>query len=694
MNDHLLLDIKVSIVSNLKAYAKMTNIANEGDIKDEDLQKIGNRVLVGFNEDLASMSEWLADVKKVEELASLSAKKKNYPLPNSANIKYPLISKAAYEFSSRTYPELFKDGKIVKARVVGYDSDGTKAERACRIEDFLNYEMLFADNKWEQSTDRLLMRLALIGFICKKSYYDPIKKRIKEVLCEPQDLVVNSDIEDLDDARRISHVLHVRLNDLVSGKNTDVYLKEPVDRLVEQHCEDELDPKIDLIEQHTFLDLDDDDYQEPYIVTVIKETGEVIRIAPRFTKEDVHGSADKIEFVDAMQLFTDYHFLVNPKGKFQSVGFGILMLHLNETINTLLNQLVDAGQLANLQGGYKDSRLKNISSGDREVIPGEFISVKAMAGMTLKDGIVPFNFKEPSSVLFQLLGLMIQAGKELSSSSEVMTGGSNADNAKTGAVMALQAEGMKVFTSLHKRLYRSLTDGFKKLYVLNSIYMDPEVYFNILDDKKAIFRTDFDLKSIDVIPTADPNLSSELQRSARTQLLLAAQQLPGTDKLKITKLILINANLGVPVSDVMPTEGEQQPPDPVMLKLSADIQHMADQIKLQAHELDLREKELQIQLIKAEVECAKLKADAILSLAKAEAAEAGSQMAEYNTQLSAIDSHIAAMQHAAEFGQANQMHQNDMNMQQQQLDQQSQEAQQNAQPSTPVDAAPSNGAAP
>jgi chaperonin GroES len=629
----------MSDVKKLKEYAGMINIADEAKLDKEELMKIGDKVLKGFNDDLDSSSEWLSDVKKVEDLASLVCKKKNTPLPNSANIKYPLITKACYEFSSRTYPEIIRDGSVVKARVLGKDFTGEKELQAARVSDYMNYQLLFENNEWELELDRLLNQLALVGFICRKTYYDPIRKIVKSEICEYKDLIINSEVKSIDDARRISHVIHLRLNDLIEASRAGVFCEEPVNKLLEEHAADELDPEIDVIEQHCYLDLDDDKYAEPYIVTVVKQSGEVLRIAPRFNEEGITEKKGKVQCIDAIQFFTDYHFLVSPKGKFQSVGFGILMLHLNETINSVLNQLIDAGQLANMQGGYMDSRLKELGSGDTNHDPGEWKKIKAMAGVTLKDGILPIQYKEPSSVLQQLLGLLIEASKDLSSTSEVMTGSSSADNAKTGAVMALQQQGLKIFTSIHRRIYRSLTAEYRKIYKLNSIYLDPEKYFLVLDDKKAIFQKDFDGETIDIIPVADPNLSSELQRSAKNQVLLGVAQLPGIDPVKITERILRGSNIENPEEIMLPPEAMNQP-NPQVIQIQAEIEKAAQDVNVKHRELDIREKEAQAQLYKIQCECLKLKADAILSIAKAESLEAGQQSQLYMKQLDMLSQSI------------------------------------------------------
>jgi chaperonin GroES len=669
-------------IALLKSFAGMDNLAEDADLSydcethEQCVLKIGNRVLAGFKEDLKSCDEWLEDVKKVESLTTLKAQRKNTPLPNSSNIKYPLITKACYEFSSRTYPEIIKDGKVVKGRVIGLDFTQDNQEMCTRVCDYMNYQLLLEQEEWELELDKLLNLLCLVGFICRKSYYDPIRKMIKSDICDYKDLIIHSDVKSLEDASRINHIIRLKINDLIEHRNMGLFCAEVVNELIELHAADDLDKSIELVEQHTRLDLDGDDYLEPYIVTIVKESGKVLRIAPRFTKDMIETKNGKLLYIDAIQLFTDFHFLVSPKGKFQSVGFGILMLHLNESINTILNQLIDAGSLANMQGGYKDSRLKNMGSGDTNHDPGEWKTVKAMAGATLKEGMIPHMYKEPSDTLFKLLGLLIQTGKDLSSSSEVMTGASSADNAKTGAVQALQAQGLKVFTSIQRRVYRSLTSEFKKIFRLNSLYLDPIKYFHVVDQPKVIKKDDFDVKKVHIMPVADPNLSSDFQRSNRNQMLLAAQQLPGTNKIALTQQVLQNSDLGVPVQSLMMSPEDMNKPDPAMIKIQAEIQSWAEDKKLKAEELSIRQFEAKVEFFKVEAQCLQLRAQAMLQMAQAQAQQDDGKFQEHSLQLQILSKQIDSMHDMASLHSDALMHNNEMNMQQQQLQAQQLQAQQ------------------
>jgi chaperonin GroES len=671
-------------MTELNKLLKMDNIAE--DLDEDTLLKIGQRVKAGFDEDLNSSQEWMNDVKKVMELASLTATKKTTPLPDSANIKFPIIIKAAYEFSSRAYPEMVKDGQVVKTRIIGKDITGEKAKQAKRVADYMNYQLLFVNEEWEQELNKLLTMLALIGFVCKKTYYDPVREQVKSEICEYQDLIINAKAKNLNEASRISHVLHISLNDAIEQVRSGLYLEDPIKELINQTAKEEQRPDVDVIEQHCFLDLDDDDYEEPYVVTIIKDSGKVVRIAARFFEEDIKRKKGKVQYINAIQYFTDYHFLVSPKGKFQGVGFGILMMHLNASINSILNMITDAGQLANLQAGYIDSRAKVIESGSSLHDPGELKKVKTMNGLALKDAVHIVDFKEPSSVLYQTLGLLISTARDLSSSNEVMTGSSGTENTKTGAVLALQEEGRKVITGINKGVYRSQSSEFNKIFRLNQLYLDPQVYVEVLDDDLAVSNKDFDSTTVNVIPVADPNLASESTRMVQAQFLANTMQFPGVKPEKITRRIYNSANIEnaeeLLLSDEEMEEAKKQP-NPDIIKLQSEIEHKAQQLNIEGRRLDMEEKRLQLDMIQAQADVIKTQTESMLNIAKAEAAEAGSQLQSYNAQLNTLSRHLDVMMGDRQLSQAQQHHDDEMSMRQQ-------EAQANAQQAPSVAPGPSD----
>jgi len=630
-------------VKRLKEICKSLNIASELD--EELLSKIGQSVLEGFEEDLQSNQEWLQDIKRIEELASLKSVKKSYPLPNSANIKLPLITKACYEFSSRIHPEIVRDMKVVKPRVIGKDKDVFKQKQVARVCDFMNYQLLLKNSDWQESLIKLLVRLALIGFICKKTWYDPIRKCVKQVLCKPDELIIHADSPSLTEAARISHVIHWRLNDLVEHTNTKqddvpLFLEEPVKEIIERFKDDHLNRNIEGIEQCTYLDLDEDGYKEPYIVTVVKDSGKVLRIVAQFDADDICTEGkDEVCYIDREEYYEDFHFLPSPKGNFQSVGFGILLLHLNEASNSIMNQLVDAGQLANLKGGYMDARLKSMQGGNSLHDAGEFKLLKVMSGASLKDGILPIQYGEPSSVLYQLLGLLIDVSRDLTASAQINNGTQSSENAKTGATLALQAEGKKVASSINISVYNSINKEFKHIFDINADYLTQEEYMNVLDDPMANVKKDFDETKVGIMPVADPNLSSDAQRLQEAATIQSLMALPGIDPLKATKLIL--SRVSIPgIEDILADENAPKQPPIEILKLQMEMEGHSQELRQKDDEIELKRQDQMIKTALAKAQIKQMEASALSLIAKAESEPVKTQLQQYQAYLDTISKQI------------------------------------------------------
>ena len=684
-------------LEQLHRYADSVNIAYELSETEEGrelLKKIGTDALQGFEVDRTSMEGWLEDIKKIEELAGLTIVRKNTPLPNSSNVKIPVITKASYEYASSAYPEIVKGDTVVKSKILGLDdTNKTKTEMATRVMAYMNYQLTFDNQDWEEELDTLLTLLPILGLMYKKTYYDPVRKKIRSDLCDSKEVIVNADARTLDKASRVSHIIHYRLNDFIEAKNTEykgqcVFLPEVVDELINTHGQDVLDKHIDIIEQHCRLDLDEDGYTEPYIVTMTLKEGKVLRIEPRFTKDQICFENDKVCYIDSVDIFVDYHFLKSPKGKFQSVGFGFLLLHLNDAENSILNQLIDSGQLANMQGGFKDARLKIIPSGNTLHDPGEWKDVKTLPGGSLKEGFVPINYKEPSETLYKLLGFLHEVSRDLTASADINNGTQSSENAKTGATQLLQEAGKKLTNAINKRVYRSLGKEFKQIFVLNSIYLDDNSSYETVQAYGSVKREDFDIKKVRIMPVADPDLASDQKRMAAAQFAEAMQGKPGIDPVKASEFILQSSNIPG-IMGIMADPNAPQQPNPEVLKVQVDAQHKSDQVKLKAEELHRQDKQQMMDAMKADAEI-KLK-EAQVEMTRAQAAYYAAQamalpeqtaLAKIQTQIDAMSKLIDSKLHLVDNAKdilsqgLDQQHQQGMQQNQQQHEQQMQEAQQ------------------
>ena len=588
----------------LEELKKSKNIAEL--LEDDELAKISQQVISGYDIDKESRAEWEEIIDKAMDIAKQTMETKNHPWPNASNIKFPLITKGAIDFASRMLPELIKNDKIVKVASVGVDPEGIIARRANRVQEHMSYQILKQSDDWEENMDKVLHVLPILGTVFKKTYFDPINERPVSEMCLPSKIVVNYNTESLEKCRRITHEFTFYTNDIVERIRAGLYLDVDIEKLKkgEGYEEDTYDPPMDLLEQHCYLDLDEDGYKEPYIVVLHKASRQVLRIVNRFEKVKKNKNGE-VKHISATQYFTDYHFLKSSDGGFYSVGFGTLLFPLNASINTLLNQLIDSGTLHNQQSGFIGRGLR-IRGGEFRMKMGEWKVLDSAAGTNIQQNVVPIPTKEPSNVSFQLLGLMIEIGKDLTSTNEALEGKAPAQNVAATTMLTLVEQGMKVYNAITKRLFRALKKELRKLYDLNRKFLSDEEYQRILNNPLVRVADDYETGSYDVLPVADPTMASDAQRNAKAQAIMS---LPGLDPYETTKYFLESLQLDQKLIDrLLPKPDPNAPPPPEMMKIQAEIEKFKAQAQeAQATAQDLMNKNdvemmrLQIQRDEAEM---------------------------------------------------------------------------------------------
>ena len=574
------------------------NIAENLD--DELLSEMGSIVYEGYIRDLRSKNEWDTQIDEWVKLATQIKKEKIYPWQKASNVKYPLLATAAMQFAARAYPALVPaDGKIVQFRVVGADPQGMKALKADKLAKHMNYQILRDMQDWEEEMDRLLIQLPIVGCLFKKTYFDPILKKNVSKLIGPKDLVVNHWATSLQAAHRKTEIIPMTENVLQSYKTAKLYLdvelpkpksspelptKTNVHGNQEPGQQDDTTPYV-ILEQHTYWDLDDDGYQEPYVITIEEGSRKVLRIVARFDSDGIITNNDKdIVCIEPVEYYTKYEFIPNPDGGFHGIGFGHLLGPLNESANTLINLLVDAGHISNLQAGFIGKGLR-MRQGEEKFRPGEWKQVN-VSGDDIKKQVFPLPTREPSEVLFKLLGLLLDSGRELASVAEIFTGKMPGQNTPATTTQATIEQGMKVFTAIYKRVYRALTQEFEKIFRLNSLYEENFKKAQLILDE-PIGPQDYNRDTYDVCPTADPTAVSTTQKLLKVQALLEILPLGTLNIMEVTKRIVeaqeqpnIQALLQQPQPQV----------DPKVQQVQAKMQ--MDQEK---HKLDMVAKQMELQ---------------------------------------------------------------------------------------------------
>lgn len=532
-----------------KKLVKYINETNIAESLDEDLLvKIGSDCHKGYSSDLDSRKAWEDLLDKWTRLALQVAEKKTYPWREASNVKFPLLATASMQFAARAYPSLVpSNGQVVKCKMLGYDPTGEKFARAERLSRYMSYQVMEQMEEWESEMDKLLITLPIAGTVFKKTYFDTSEQRNKSCVVMPKSLVVNYWAKTLEDAERATEIMPMSKRKLkeqqMLGLFLDVELGAPQGDTSrkEDTTYETVEPDLDdttpytILEQHTFLDLDNDGYPEPYIVTFEEESKKVLRIVARYNDEGLKvDERGNLVLIKAIQYYTKFGFVPNPDGGFYDIGFGRLLGPLNESVDTIINQLIDSGTLSNLQSGFLGKGLR-IKVGDVRFTPGEWKTVNA-TGDDLKKQIFPMPVREPSAVLMNLLQYLITSGKELASVAEIFVGKMPGQNTPATTTMASIEQGMKLFTAVYKRIYRSMTSEFRKIYLLNREYANPEEYLDFLD--MPITQDDFQGSENDISPAADPNASSQQEKQSKVQAIGQLLQLQTINPMEFTKRYL------------------------------------------------------------------------------------------------------------------------------------------------------------
>jgi chaperonin GroES len=507
-------------------YANLAEVVS----KDE-LQRISSKLLGEFDDDKSSRKDWEEGFAKGLDLLGFKYDERSQPFQGASGVTHPLLAESVTQFQAHAYRELLPAKGPVDVNIVG-EVTIDKEEQAERVKDFMNYQITNVMQEYDPEMDQLLFHLPLSGSAFKKVYYDASLGRAVSKFIPSENLVVPYNASDLMTAERIAHVLKMSENDLrkkqVSGFYRDIDLspgqsdEDPVQEKMDklegvQKTED--DYEFNLIEFHAECDIegfeDKDQNGEPtgiklpYIITIDENSREVLSIYRNFKPNDP--KKEKVSF------FVHFKFL--PGLGFYGFGLIHMLGGLSRTATSALRQLIDAGTLSNLPAGFKARGLR-IRDDDSPIQPGEFRDVDAPSG-SIREGLMPLPYKGPDQTLFQLLGFVVQSGREFASIADQKIGDGSQSN-PVGTTMALLERGSRVMSSIHKRLHYAQHIEFKILARVFSEYLPPSYPYSVRGGDRNIKVLDFDDR-VDVVPVSDPNIFSMTQRIslAQTQLQLA-----------------------------------------------------------------------------------------------------------------------------------------------------------------------------
>ena len=545
-------------------------------IDDKVLAQISGDLLSDFEDDISARKDWIQTYVDGLELLGMKIEERSEPWEGACGVYHPLLSEALVKFQAETIMDTFPAAGPVKTQIIGAETQ-VKKEAAIRVQDDMNYQLTDVMKEFRPEHERMLWGLGLSGNAFKKVYYDPALGRQVSMFIPAEDIVVPYGASSLESAPRVTHVMRKTENEVrrlqVEGFYADVELGEPSTALdeVEKKIAEKMgfrataDDRYKLLEMHVDLDLegyeDTDDDGEftgiglPYVVTIEKGTGTILAIRRNWRPED--------ESKQKRNHFVHYGYV--PGFGFYCFGLIHLVGAFAKSGTSLIRQLVDAGTLSNLPGGFKTRGLR-IKGDDTPIAPGEFRDVDVPSGV-MRDNILPLPYKEPSQVLYSLLNTIVEEGRRFASAADMQISDMSA-NAPVGTTLAILERTLKVMSAVQARVHYSMKQELGLLKDIIRDYTPEEYNYQPVDGNRKAKQSDYDM--VAVIPVSDPNAATMAQKIVQYQAVLQLAQgapqiynLPQLHRQMLDVLGIRNAQKLIPLED------DQVPEDPITENMNA-----------------------------------------------------------------------------------------------------------------------------
>ena len=545
-------------------------------LPDDVVANIVQDLISDFEDDVSSRKDWMQTYVDGLELLGMKIEERADPWIGACGVYHPLLSEALVKFQAEIMMSTFPAAGPVKTQIIGKETQ-EKKDAATRVQDDMNYELTDRMTEFRPEHERMLWGLGLSGNAFKKVYFDPSLDRQTSIFVPAEDIVVPYGVSDIETANRVTHVMRKTENDLrklqVDGFYLDIDLGEPENNLdeVEKKIAEKMgfkatsDDRYKILEMNVNLDLEGFEHKDedgnptgialPYIVTVEKGSQKCLAIRRNWRPEDKkHQKRQHYVHYGYVPGFGFYCFgLIHLVGAFAKSG------------TSILRQLVDAGTLSNLPGGFKTRGLRT-KGDDTPIGPGEWRDVDVPSG-AIKDNIMALPYKEPSQVLATLLDKIVEEGRRFASAADIQVADMSA-NSPVGTTLAILERSLKVMTAVQARIHYSFKQELCLLRDIIRDYTPPDYSYEPVEGKKTAKQSDYDL--VDVIPVSDPNAATMAQKIVQYQAVIQlAQQAPQIYDLPQLHRQMLDV-LGIKnAQKLVPLEDDERPIDPVSENMNA-----------------------------------------------------------------------------------------------------------------------------
>lgn len=560
-------------------------------IEEDDLRSMALELIGDFESDREARKDWAHAYVNGLDLLGMKTEPRADPWQGASGVFHPMLTEAVVRFQAQAMGELFPPSGPARTKILG-ELEGEVLKQAKRVEHELNYQLTEEMIEYRDELEQMLFHLPLAGSAFKKIYYDPIMERPAATFVPAEDFVAPYGASDLQTCERYTHVMRKSPIEVMKlqmeGMYLDVELPAPVADISDiQKKYDDMsgeDAVIDDDDRHTILEMhvtmnlpeqvdDPDGIPRPYVVTIDKSSATVLSIRRNWYEDD----AKKIKRMH----FVHYKYL--PGMGFYGLGLIHLVGGLAKSATSILRQLIDAGTLSNLPAGLK-AKGARITGDSTPLQPGEWRDVDVPGG-SIREALFPLPYKEPSGVLYQLLGNVVDEGRRIGSVADVQVGNMNPE-APVGTTLALLERSMKVMTGVQARLHAAMKRELRLIAAVIKDFMGPEYAYDREGEYDRL--SDFSAR-VDVVPVSDPNAATMAQRvvqyQAALQLAQQAPQLYDMGKLHRQMLEVLNIQ---DADDIIKLPEDIKPADPVTENMAILKQEPVKVFGYQDHEAHIR----------------------------------------------------------------------------------------------------------
>lgn len=609
---------------------------------------IANELLRGIDEDIQSRQEWID--QRVSGMKMLGLKLETVgegagadggEVDGMSQVRHPMMLEAVLRFQANAMAEMLPTDGPVKIHDDSNNQDLPRDQLADALQKDFNHYLTAVATEYYPDSDRMFLMLGFGGLSTKKVYFCPLKNRPVSETVDADDLIVNNNATSLKTAKRVTHRIYMKPSLVKRMQILEIYddvdlstPNEPNYDALQLEKKDQQgiaigtmrpeDRDREIFECYCELNIHGFEHtwkgkktglEVPYRVTIDVSSRRILAIVRNYDR-------DPDQLPTARMPFVPYIFV--PGFGFYPLGLLHIMGNMTNAATAAWRIMLDNGMFANFPGFLIAKQATRQQTMTIRVAPGSGAQVDT-GGQKMQDAVMPLPYKtEGMAALMTLNKDIVEQGQRVGMTSELPTG-EGRDDIPVGTILATIEQAQKVLNGVHKRMHMAQSE---ELQLIAQCFREhPESWWQC--NKKPAYPWDQEtfLRALDdcnLVPKADPNTASHMQRLMKVAVLKQLQQGSQTlyDPIAVDTAALEAIGYTNPQRFFAPPEAQAKPPPEIQAK---------------QEELKIKSAVAQAQMIKSQAEAQKIQQEMGLGAARLQFDQ---EMGKGDLQLRAVSEQI------------------------------------------------------